>query len=286
MLVPCGTGRTIRLRVSRPFLFTLFLLILLLFNLDIFLVDRFFDSVNPLTRDEHLLAEIDNLRIVKDEYYSEIVRLGVKMEELITRMEDYEIEPNIGALPPVESMREGFLSENLEEAYRTWELKADFWIERLDEKIKERELLLASTPSIWPTEGYISCGFRWRKDPFTGKRMFHQGVDISAGRGTPVVAPGDGKVVFVGWSAGYGKLVEIDHGYGILTRFGHLHNYNVKEGQLIRRGERLGKVGSTGRSTGPHLHYEIRYKGKPINPIPYLKEDEERVLSQTPASEG
>jgi murein DD-endopeptidase MepM/ murein hydrolase activator NlpD len=119
---------------------------------------------------------------------------------------------------------------------------------------KQRSLL-STTPSVWPVRGYLSTGFGNRNDPFTGLRDFHPGLDISAPLGTKILAPADGTVIFAGVKGGYGNAVTINHGRGIATHYGHLDTFNVRVGQAVRRGSVLGFVGSTGRSTGPHLHY-------------------------------
>jgi murein DD-endopeptidase MepM/ murein hydrolase activator NlpD len=130
----------------------------------------------------------------------------------------------------------------------------------------------ASTPSIWPLEGRIWGPFGRRSDPFSGEGTeFHPGVDISAATGTPVHATGDGFVVSSGWNGGYGRLVVIDHGHGVQTFYAHLSRIFVETGEEVRRGETVGAVGSTGRVTAPHLHYEVREGGAPVNPYRYMK---------------
>ena len=126
-------------------------------------------------------------------------------------------------------------------------------------------------PSIWPVAGAIRGGFGMRRNPFGGySTEFHKGQDISAPYGSPVIATADGVVVIAGRLRGYGQVVYVDHGNGISTRYGHLSRIDVAPGQIIKRGDNLGLVGSTGRSTGPHLHYEVRLDGQATNPIPYL----------------
>lgn len=137
--------------------------------------------------------------------------------------------------------------------------------------------LLASTPSVWPVRGYLSAGFGNRLDPFTGLKDFHPGLDISAPLGTRILAPADGSVVFAGVKGGYGNAVTVDHGRGIFTHYGHLDAFNVRIGQSVRRGSVLGFVGSTGRSTAPHLHYEVWLNGANQNPLLYIL-DEYRSL--------
>ncbi|BBD07969.1 M23 family metallopeptidase [Desulfovibrio ferrophilus] len=136
--------------------------------------------------------------------------------------------------------------------------------------IRSNKELWASTPSIWPVQGWISSRFGYRSSPFTMQREFHKGLDISAPTGTPIYAPAKGKVTFTGRDGGYGLAVTVDHGTGILTRYAHLHSVAIKNGQKITRGQLIAYVGNTGRSTGPHLHYEVRLNGVPVNPMRYI----------------
>jgi murein DD-endopeptidase MepM/ murein hydrolase activator NlpD len=127
------------------------------------------------------------------------------------------------------------------------------------------------TPSVWPVVGKLESGFGGRRNPFGGSSYeFHSGQDIDASMGDPVVAGATGKVTLVGWQNGYGQLVVIDHGGGLTTRYGHLSHIDVIQGQTVERSQFIGRVGSTGRSTGPHLHYEIRINDEPVNPLQYL----------------
>lgn len=127
------------------------------------------------------------------------------------------------------------------------------------------------TPTLWPVEGTLEGGFGGRRNPFGGGGYeFHSGQDIEAAWGAPVVSGAAGKVSFVGWQNGYGQLVVVDHGGGLTTRYGHLSHIDVELDQTVSRGQLLGKVGSTGRSTGPHLHYEVRINDEAVNPLPYL----------------
>lgn len=138
------------------------------------------------------------------------------------------------------------------------------------EKIAAQKDLLSATPSIRPTNGWQSSGFGYRTDPFTKRTTMHKGLDFAAGRGTPIYAPADGIVSYVGREGGYGKIVSIDHGYGIVTRYAHNSKIHVKRGQKISRWDKIAEVGSTGRSSGPHLHYEVRLNGVPVDPENYI----------------
>ena len=145
--------------------------------------------------------------------------------------------------------------------------------QELDNFFKNQKSLLSSTPSIWPIRGWVTSGFGFRKSPFTGLREKHEGWDIAARNGSPVRTTADGVVVVEGREYGYGNLVEIDHGYGRVTRYGHNSKHLVKAGDRVKRGQVIALVGNTGRSTGPHLHYEVLLNGVPANPKNYILED-------------
>ena len=129
----------------------------------------------------------------------------------------------------------------------------------------------SSAPNLWPVEGKVTGSFGERIDPFNGEGAFHSGVDISSPVGTEIIAPADGVVVLSDFSGGYGRCIEIDHGNGIRTRYGHLSGFAVTTGEAVRRGDVIGFVGDSGRSTGPHLHYEVRINDTPVNPYKYLR---------------
>jgi murein DD-endopeptidase MepM/ murein hydrolase activator NlpD len=128
-----------------------------------------------------------------------------------------------------------------------------------------------SAPNLWPVEGQVTGSFGERIDPFNGEGAFHSGVDISSAYGHPIVAPADGVVTFTDVMGGYGKAIMINHGNGISTRYGHLAGFAVTAGQAVHRGDVIGYVGDSGRSTGPHLHYEVRINDTPVNPYKYLR---------------
>ena len=136
--------------------------------------------------------------------------------------------------------------------------------------VDRRNALAAATPSLWPTHGWLSSGTGGRTDPFTGEADFHPGLDISADRGTPVYATADGVVTQASASGAYGNLIVIDHQFGVETRYGHLSAFRAQRGQAVKRGDLIGLVGSTGRATGPHLHYEVRVSGRILNPMQFL----------------
>jgi murein DD-endopeptidase MepM/ murein hydrolase activator NlpD len=132
-------------------------------------------------------------------------------------------------------------------------------------------LRLSQAPTLWPVEGRISGPFGKRIDPFNGEGAFHRGVDISSSYGHAVLATADGRVSYADYMRGYGRMIVIHHGHGITTRYGHLSGYAVVEGETVKRGDVIGYVGSSGRSTGPHLHYEVWLHETPVNPYKYLR---------------
>jgi murein DD-endopeptidase MepM/ murein hydrolase activator NlpD len=129
---------------------------------------------------------------------------------------------------------------------------------------------LAAAPTLWPIQGRITGSFGERIDPFSGEGAFHRGIDISGDIGTRIIAPADGVVQFADIMNGYGRTVMVDHGNGISTLYGHLSGFAVSAGEEVHRGDTLGYVGQSGRSTGPHLHYEVRIFNTPVNPHKYL----------------
>ena len=141
---------------------------------------------------------------------------------------------------------------------------------QLKQEVLARQARLAATPSIWPVNGDVTSRFGWRNSPFGGGSDWHPGIDIANSMGTPVFATADGQVVGSGWSDGYGNLVQIDHGNGIVTLYGHNSQNNVRVGQIVKKGQVISYLGSTGNSTGPHVHYEVRVNGSAVNPESFL----------------
>ncbi|ACL02656.1 Peptidase M23 [Desulfatibacillum aliphaticivorans] len=142
--------------------------------------------------------------------------------------------------------------------------------------LEDKKDVLACTPSIMPLKvkkdqhWYFSSRFGYRTSPFTGLKEFHKGLDLCASTGTPIMSTANGKVTFCGKKSGFGNVIVIDHGHGISTRYAHLSKFKIKKGDKVQRGEIVGEVGNTGRSTGPHLHYEVHLNGVPMNPQRYI----------------
>ena len=160
----------------------------------------------------------------------------------------------------------------IEKAVKETQLKEQSVID-LWEGLSERQSLLSATPNVKPAKGWLTSRFGYRVSPFSGKSVLHAGLDIAAAPGSPVYAPADGVVTFASYDEGYGKLVSVDHGYGVSTRFGHMSQIYVQVGQRGTKWDVLGAVGNTGRSTGPHLHYEVRINGTPVDPINYILDE-------------
>jgi len=138
--------------------------------------------------------------------------------------------------------------------------------------VEQRQALAAATPTLWPAQGWLTDVFGRRNDPLTGEDAFHTGLDISAERGQPVYATADGTVRATGPAGAYGNMITIDHGYGLATRYAHLQAFRARPGDTVSRGDVIGVVGSTGRSTGDHVHYEVLANGQTLNPLRFLLE--------------
>jgi murein DD-endopeptidase MepM/ murein hydrolase activator NlpD len=164
------------------------------------------------------------------------------------------------------------LAIRIDRAVKQSQLREQSVIELWD-RLSNSQSLLNSTPSIRPARGWLVSKFGYRISPFTGKAAMHNGIDIAAAPGTPIFAPADGIVTFAAFDETYGKLIAIDHGYGIMTRFGHNSQLYVQVGQRVKRWDVIGAIGNTGRSTGPHCHYEVRLNNIPIDPSNYILDE-------------
>ena len=143
-------------------------------------------------------------------------------------------------------------------------------LSELEKLLETKKDILVHTPSVWPTPGWVTSGFGFRTNPFTGLTQMHEAIDISNRTGTPVLAPAEGIVSDIGNDNAYGRILVISHGFGMTTRFAHLSKTLVKVGQKVKRGDKIAEVGMTGKTTGPHLHYEVRLNGIPANPMRYI----------------
>ncbi|NVM26771.1 MAG: M23 family metallopeptidase [Desulfobacterales bacterium] len=155
----------------------------------------------------------------------------------------------------------------------------------LHKLLKSQKIRLASTPSISPTRGWLSSRFGYRNSPFTGEKEFHKGIDIATKMNTPVVAPANGIVSSIRWERIPGKVLYINHGYGMVTKYAHLQKVLVQKGQDVKRGETVALVGNAGRSTAPHLHYEVHLNGVPTDPLRYVSRDALSIFTDRPTKE-
>jgi len=235
-----------------------------------------------------LVAENGNYRTATGELTSQIQTLEGVIDDLGTRAKiDPAAARAMQKLPPVVKSRaaggtapaeawSNVMSTSLSSAEDTFGVLRDL-LQGLETRLRfvrrdveRREALANATPSIWPTHGWLTGTFGGRSDPFTGEPGYHTGIDISTDKGSPVFATGDGTVESAAYTGDYGNFIVVKHGFGLTTRYGHLSAFAVKPGQQVKRGELLGYVGSTGRSTGAHLHYEILANGQLMNPLQLL----------------
>lgn len=173
--------------------------------------------------------------------------------------------PLPGDDPASQRLRAALLDGRMAGLVREAEHRADVLGDLVDH-LAARDAILSATPSVWPIRGWVTSAFGQREDPFTGERIMHLGLDVAAPEGAVVRAPAKGLVVHAGERGAYGNMIALDHGRGIVTHYAHLSELGVKIGTLVERGQQIGTVGNTGRSTGPHLHYEVRVNGVPVNP--------------------
>lgn len=220
-----------------------------------------------------LRADFDHLRT----RYQELQRVSLQHNEQMASLENLASEVTVAY----------GINQHSEHAASNTEGSSTSLTPTVNESIEEYNFLKAATfgdiyhhyafrwqdhsePSLWPVNGVLSSSFGERSDPFSGEGTFHTGIDLSAAAGTPVHATGDGVVTSAGWSGAYGKLVVVDHGNGLETYYAHLSQLQVVPGQEVRRGQVIALSGGTGRATGPHMHYEVRLRGTPVNPYKYL----------------
>ena len=247
------------------------------------------------TKRKALLEECASLELKRQEYFQKLIKIredvSVLQESLFHVGENNEILSLTSKLEPVSKSTKlmgvgGFpqskefysleldssvkgLEKQIDRIYNLVELEK-LSLEKAGGKLGELKDRLSHVPSIWPTQGYITSGFGWRRHPITGKREFHKGYDIANRPYTSVVATADGVVSSVKRWGGYGNTIEIDHGYGFSTRYAHLARVYVKRGQKVGRGQKIAAMGSTGFVTGTHLHYEVRVLGRAVNPMNYF----------------
>ena len=221
-----------------------------------------------------LELENSSYRAVAESLIDEMTSLRASLSNLSMRSETAPHLANaIGQLPKGPRRAAGVSNTEFpDETTQTLvELKSlldalDITLQTVRQGVAYREALTDATPIMWPADGWVSAGYGYRSDPFTGERTFHPAVDISTRKGQPVYATATGRVISAARSGAYGNLVEIDHGFGLMTRYGHLADFAVTVGDTVFRGDVVGSVGATGRATGYHVHYEVWASGQTVNP--------------------
>ncbi len=245
---------------------------------------HYFHMWNKSRGQQALVAELDQLRKENEFFRVDARQLTDQMALLETTAKKLEIMAGLvqdgtaGVGGPARNTRpipDLASAPSLKKHFKSLDrkkinLQTEF--AKLQEHYTSRQILLSATPTIMPALGYLSDGYGYRRDPFSGERDWHPGVDISAPKGARVVATADGTVSRAGWTQGYGKLVDLGHRFGILTRYGHLSKITVKAGQKVKRGDVIGYVGSTGRATGTHVHFEVRLNGEALDPMRFLRD--------------
>jgi septal ring factor EnvC (AmiA/AmiB activator) len=236
------------------------------------------ETQNQRSQIQFFSARIEDL----EKQLSKLKEFDKKIRIIANLEKGQETTPSMGMGGPSPSDVRDKLKKEKDDAGLVHQMKSD--VERLQSEAMSREdslsehekllqvkrEMLAHTPSVWPVQGWVTSGFGYRTNPFTGLTQMHEGLDISNRIGTPIVAPANGIVSDVGNDIAVGKVVVIFHGFGLTSRYGHLHKVFVKVGQRVKRGDKIAEVGMTGKTTGPHLHYEVKINGVPVNPVRYI----------------
>lgn len=279
-ILPHAHARFRKIHVSRNFVVAMAALAVTIGGTAAWAPHLFFRSRALADRASAIEIENKQLRDDKTRYEAAIVQMGEHLAAVeavagklasAVGLKDLPSERPSGGVGTTFSSRAELFGEESSALQKRME-NLDTSFDRLEQAWGERLKVLASTPSLAPVSGFFSDGFGWRRDPIDGSREFHKGVDIVAPNGTPVRASADGLVTAAGRMAGYGSMIHLAHGYGMGTRYGHLSRIMVAPGQRVKRGDVIGLVGSTGRSTGPHLHYEVFRTGAQVDPRKYLGE--------------
>jgi murein DD-endopeptidase MepM/ murein hydrolase activator NlpD len=290
-----------RLSVSNRLLTASGCIIAAIFIALVFLCADYFSVRKSVGKSTALTKKITQQKDVIDHQREQIQTFAVKINELksrLTELDDFEKKIRIianleesdseseglfgigGSMPedldPTIEMKERQIAllQEMHEQVRDLDLAAVSQQERfktLYGHIEEQRNIIACTPTIRPVdEGYVSSSFGYRTSPFTDRKEFHKGLDIASKQGAPIMATADGVVSFAGKKGLLGNTIVVDHGYGFVTRFGHAHKLLKKRGETVKRGEVIAYVGNTGRSTGPHVHYEVQINGVQVNPKRYI----------------
>ncbi|HUP61341.1 MAG TPA: peptidoglycan DD-metalloendopeptidase family protein [Thermoanaerobaculia bacterium] len=279
IFVPHARAKFRKLKVSHRLLFTAISLVTSSLCLSTFFSFQYFTSLSQTHELSKLRRENRELQTANEQFGKSVESLRTQLRSVEDRTRKLAIIAGItsldessqggsGGARTEESMANPYRDDVDKMSFRSHRLQKDLAV--LEQKFVAQSRLLSSTPSIVPVRGILTDGFGGRSDPFTGEPGQHLAIDISSAVGQSVRAPADGIIVKAEWANGYGNVIFISHGYGFSTRYGHLSNFAVRPGMRVKRGEVIGHVGSTGRSTGPHLHYEVRVNNNPVNPLEYI----------------
>jgi len=279
IFVPHARAKFRKLKVSHRLLFSLISLVSTSLCLSTFFSVQYFTSLSQTHELSKLRRENRELQTANEQFGKSVDSLRTQLRTVEDRTRKLAIIAGITTLDEASQGGSGGLRNDElagnpyrddvdKMSFRSSNLAKD--LSALEEKFVAQSRMLSSTPSIAPVRGILTDGFGGRSDPFTREPGQHNAIDISSAIGQPIRTPADGIVVKAEWASGYGNVIYISHGYGYSTRYGHLSNFAVRPGQRIKRGEIIGHVGSTGRSTGPHLHYEVRVNNNPVNPLEYI----------------
>lgn len=275
IFVPHPRAKFRKIRIPLPLLWASAGLIIFAFLSSIFLSVNFLFSIQRNVQLKVLKEKNKELKKTVEKYKVQVAEIEKRLSELESKTESLSL---LSGLEQVETGSSGgvggvsYPQERKENSIVEWERKLRNKINLIYHKWEEEKMLLRTIPTILPVKGIPTAGFGIRQNPFGGGEEFHTGIDISCPSGRPVYATADGIVVEAEYAGGLGKCITIFHGLGLSTKYGHLSKINAKVGQKVKRGMLIGYTGSTGRSTGPHLHYEILQNGKPINPLQYIQE--------------
>ena len=284
MVVPDSDGVSRQITISVALIYSLLAFVLVVLLLNVFLAAGFFSAQVSDQELGKLRAENQQLKQKYERLRWDIAEVNDRYSDLVEQeiairtifdLPEIDVEERQlgiggpgGKTPANMSRTARFARETELEVDRLLRLSS-FELEKyaeVSEQLGQLKDRLDHTPSIWPTKGWLQDGYGYRDDPFTGYRSFHRGLDIAYPSGTPVVATANGTVTQVGRMGNMGNMITIDHGYGFVSRYGHLSKFEVKRGQRVRRGDQIALMGKTGRVTGPHLHYEVWRNGKALNP--------------------
>ena len=278
IFVPHARAKFRKLKVSHRLLYSVASLLTSSLCLSTFFSFQYFTSLSQGHELSRLQRENRELQSANEQFSKSVETLRTQLDSVEEKTRKLAIVAGINNLDEGSRGGVGGVRQSQDtnpyrddvDKMRFRSTSLDYDLSRLEQKFAQKNHVLSSTPSIAPVRGILTDGFGGRSDPFTGERANHGAVDISSRAGQPVRAPADGIVVKADWANGYGNVIYVSHGYGYATRYAHLNGFNVKPGQRVKRGDVIGFVGSTGRSTGPHLHYEVRLNGQPVNPLAYI----------------